>query len=59
VVGGRDRPNGVVEDRGSLERLDGLAHVRQKAEEEEWCSAASYQGREEKEGKWGLARAHR
>jgi hypothetical protein len=38
---------GEAEDRGSPEHLHGSAHMREKAEEEEWCLAASYWGRGE------------
>jgi hypothetical protein len=56
LAGARDRPTGEAEDRERVERLGGLAHAREKVEEE-FCSVAPGPGREQKEGKWGPARA--
>jgi hypothetical protein len=53
VAGAQDKPNEAVEDRESVERLGGSAHVGEKAEEVEFCSVASGPGREQKDGKWG------
>jgi hypothetical protein len=57
VADARDGPNGAAEDRESVEHLGGSSHSGEKAEEEEFCSVAPGPCREQKEGKWGLARA--
>jgi hypothetical protein len=45
------------ESRGGGILLGGSSHSGEKAEEEEFCSVAPGPCREQKEGKWGLARA--